>query len=1267
MKILIFGACRKTPVPHKDGLLRRLLKIEKRVFAGVSDHLPGKRNAEVGLFLQALFIFLFIGSVNVAAQLTSINSEPVERTLRYKPENNGFVIINGDKKFTRALYGTNTAFRLETSDVPEFGFFMPDMGGNLQFGIVANQKSIWLNKADFIKSIYYPGTRIYEIKDPVIGEGTIKLKVLALANADGMVMQITTSNLPGGIELFCMYGGASNKRFSRNGDLGVDKPDCFDLHTEACKGNAYTIAQNRFVLNYGQNTKQPKSIEGIFPAGSKLKISSPYKLDSPLQVWASEALNDIPVLTAKTVLKSSGELYLAFQLKGDDVFHENKLQSLFDRAEEKRIEIANTVKIETPDQYINPLGGVLSTAADAIWDSCWMHGAIGWRMPLNGWRAAYTGDCLGWHDRARMHFDNYAASQVTQVEPVIPHPAQDTLRHFARAAKIWGTPMYSNGYICRNPGQNTKMHHYDMNLCYIDELLWHLNWTGDWDYAKKIWPVIELHLKWEKRNFDPDDDGLYDAYASIWASDALYYNSGAVTHSSSYNYRANRLAALIASKIGVDPKPYSEEAEKIIAAINSKLWMPEKGCWAEYIDFLAPGNIHPDAAIWTVYHAIDSDVPDIFQAYQATRYIDTEIPHIPVIAKGLKDDNYETISTTHWFPYSWSINNVAFAEVAHTALAYWQSGRYEKAFKLFKSSVLDGMYLGSSPGNIGQISFYDKARGECYRDFGDPVGMYSRAIVQGLFGIKPDLLNNRLVIQPGFPSQWDHAKFENADITYRFKRDNGSCVYTIINRLKDNISVDLMIKAGKSRVKEVLVNGKKHSWALVESVGVPMIRITCNKLDSADINIIWEGEPFLKSDYVRQGVPGNSWQLKSVGKILEIYDPQNILTDESFSNHSLSGRLKGDVGHHTLFVQLEQGDMRWWEPINIQLKEPFEVIYPAEDDRLKFKIKNNQNVPFVGAFILNKGSYQLKKSVEIRGNETSAWFEVPHSVSLFGTNSLELIGKDDSLIFRTKLINWNVINRKASYTMVSLDAYFNASVTDIFDQAYLTPRSPYTTLQIPTQGIGEWCHPMHTAVIDDAGFRSAVKNEVYNTPFKIPFRTVADSTKPNIVFTTLWDNYPDKVEIPLTGNAGHAYLLLAGSTNHMQCHIPNGKVKITYTDGTVDALDLVNPDNWLPVEQDLYTDMYAFQLKRPNPFRVAFKTGSISRHLGEELGIDKNEVYGREIDGGAGILVDLPLNQLKNLKSLSIESTANDVVVGLMSLTLMKRDLEIVPHTQEDD
>ena len=105
------------------------------------------------------------------------------------------------------------------------------------------------------------------------------------------------------------------------------------------------------------------------------------------------------------------------------------------------------------------------------------------------------------------------------------------------------------------------------------------------------------------------------------------------------------------------------------------------------------------------------------------------------------------ISTSNWQPYVWSVNNVAFSEIMHTALACFQGGRPEMGFKLMKSAIMDGMYLGGSPGNVGQVSYYDAA-GRVYRDFADVVGVYSRAMVQGLFGIEPDLCTTKCICVP---------------------------------------------------------------------------------------------------------------------------------------------------------------------------------------------------------------------------------------------------------------------------------------------------------------------------------------------------------------------------------------------------------------------------------------------------------------------------------------------------------------------------------------
>lgn len=1006
------------------------------------------------------------------------------RTLQYRPDGEDFVSVNGKNRYTRALYGSHTAFRLETSDRPIFAVYEKRNSKNIHFHLVLADSSVTpLEETAWCESRYTPGRRSYRLKHPSWGtDAELQISALALPDEDAAIWKITPVNMPVGAVLRPMLSEIRLNRLSRNGDMGADPPGCFDAPEQPQQLQSLGISlfdrQDVYVLVRDYSLVVPSQEEGI---------------------------------------------------------------ALYNKSEQARADLTSRIRITTPDPYFNTLGGALAVAADGIWDGeVWLHGAIGWRMPLSGWRAAYTGDALGWHDRARTHFNAYAASQVTEVPNTIPHPAQDSTLALARSEKKWGTPQYSNGYICRNPRRNDQMHHYDMNLCYIDELLWHFNWTGDLEYARRMWPVLTRHLAWEKRNYDPDNDGLYDAYACIWASDALYYNSGAVTHSSAYNYRSNRLAAMIAEKIGEDPAPYREEADRILKALNARLWMPERGHWAEFQDFMGHKRLHTSPGVWTIYHALDSDIADPFQAYLATSYVDREIPHIPVHGDGLKDEGYATISTTNWLPYSWSINNVAFAEVMHTALAYFQAGRADAGFHLLKSSVLDGMYLGESPGNFGQISFYDAARGECYRDFGDPIGVASRVLIQGLYGILPDAMNGRLLVKPGLPSSWPFASLHTPDIDFDFKHTNETATsYAIIHRLPAVRTLELQFPAQCSEVAKLTVNGKPATWTLVEnSISRPVLSVVipASSDEKVEINIEWGGEVL--------GSPTKS-QIEAVSAEAPV-----------------------------CFVPMQQGDMKWWVPVD---------------------------------------------------NPLSA-------------------DKDDSIQFSA----FAKVNSSKCEPVV-MDEQFNSAVTDIFRNEYLSPRSPYTTLQIPKQGIGEWCHPLHTVDIDDSGLRSSVQKGVLNTKLGVPFRTPAEGQ--NIAFTSLWDNYPDSLTVSLKGKASRAYLLMAGSTNHMQCHIDNGLIRVYYKDGTCDKMALRNPDNWAPIEHIFFEDGLAFNRHAPALYRLRLKTGEISNNFGEELGFPGAS---RELDGGAAILLEMPLNPDKKLSHLVLETLSNDVVIGLMGITLQR-------------
>jgi len=1106
------------------------------------------------------------------------------RKIHYAPEGNSFVLKNGTRKFNRALYGSNTGFRVETGDLPEFAMYMPGMGGNFKLGIVNGNESKWITETSKIDTRYVLGTMHYTIEDPILGNGKLFVDVVALKESEGFIVKVYGKNVSKNSSLIWAFGGATGKKFSRDGDIGADPESVFYLQPDYCINNKYTIKKQSFLLEYGsesnkQKTGNNKNLTGFFPE-SVAHLANAKSQKTPLELYNSNP-ESLSLITGKIKsISEKGDYWLFLAEDSKTNYNQKNIAQLYEKSVQQTQLLANRVKVSTPDPYINTLGSALAIAADGIWESpAYLHGAIAWRMYLNAWRGAYTADPLGWHDRAKTHFTSYSNSQVTSPEsgPIV----WDEERNLARQKEEIGTSMFSSGYISRSPNKNNVAHHYDMNLVFIDQMLRHFKWTGDTAFIKEMWPTIQRHLNWEKRNFDPDGDGLYDAYASIWASDALQYSGGGVIHSSAYNYYANKTVAQIAKKIQHDENPFTKEADKILKATNSQLWVANKGIFAEYKDALGNRLLHDTPGIWSIYHTIDSELSNPFESYQMLDYVNNQIPHIPISAEGLDKKDLYVISTTNWQPYTWSTNNVALAEQLHTSLAFWQGGQSEKAFTMWESALVESMYLGASPGGFEQLLYQDAMRGELYRDFADPIGMASRTLVEGLFGIQPDALAEVLTIKPGFPQKWNEASLAIPDISIDFKRENKEEKYQIKNQFSAKMNLNLVLNSSYETVESITVNGKSVSWKSVpESIGNPKISIEVPYNTSYEITIKWKGDLIEEVTSKENYTVNEIVELKtSKAKIISVYDPQLVLSEISKTENSLKTKVNS-AGNKLFFVELKQGELSWWKPIHVNVKS----------DNISSKEATNWDAP-------------LDKS-------------------------------------------------KRAET-ISLTSFFNSKVTDIFNYEYLSPRPQTVTLQLPKQGIGNWCYPNISVKIDDKGLREKAKtNGQITTPNGIPFQTPSDENQKNIIFTSMWDNFPESINIPLNGKASHAYFMLAGTTNPMQSRITNGEITINYTDGTSEILPLKNPENWWPIEQDYFIDGLAFTTDAPKPPRVYFKTGEISRDFKDFKTIKGFTSYG--VDGGAGTILDLPLDKNKTLKNMTLKTIANDVVIGLMSLTLVR-------------
>lgn len=60
---------------------------------------------------------------------------------------------------------------------------------------------------------------------------------------------------------------------------------------------------------------------------------------------------------------------------------------------------------------------------------------------------------------------------------------------------------------------------------------------------------------------------------------------------------------------------------------------------------------------------------------------------------------------------------------------------------------------------------------------------------------------------------------------------------------------------------------------------------------------------------------------------LKVYDPQNVLVTKKVNTTKLSSKVNKDKkGHHTFFVYTRQGNMEWWQPVNVYVNVP-QVVY----------------------------------------------------------------------------------------------------------------------------------------------------------------------------------------------------------------------------------------------------------------------------------------------------------------------------------------------------
>jgi hypothetical protein len=236
----------------------------------------------------------------------------------------------------------------------------------------------------------------------------------------------------------------------------------------------------------------------------------------------------------------------------------------------------------------------------------------------------------------------------------------------------------------------------------------------------------------------------------------------------------------------------------------------------------------------------------------------------------------------------------------------------------------------------------------------------------------------------------------------------------------------------------------------------------------------------------------------------------------------------------------------------------------------------------------------------------------------------------------------------AEWRTIDFDSLKNCDVRDIFRQKYFSPRPNTVSLRIGTDGWTPWTSTFWGQSPPDILLEKipALINSdgLLVTPQGVKLEVPREGT--NIAFTSLWDNFPSSIEVPVNAKAEALWLLVAGSTNPMQCQIANATIRLKYSNGDVHKLDLIPPQNFwalAPIKisgSELgqsgrfdYTDPAdSFCVRKPHPQVVQLGTNC------------------------RAMLYGLRLNAL-TLESVTLETLSQEVVIGLMAASLMNPEM----------
>ena len=862
------------------------------------------------------------------------------KSTRYMLTENGFCVRGSSEVFNRTLYGSHKndenpeRFFTFAGDAPQimgavsdwlkssFSYYAkcgvlnsglaitPGQRSSFYYSEHIDQTSKWFHDSEDIEAEFKNGWMEYELSQMSawFPDVRVKMEVYPLLPDDGYIVhyRITTDQH---VHFVAGFGAITDVlcRFEYKGEPRRH------FSAENCIGNTVTVGKNRACVTHtdGKNMRIATSFDADFALGSARSMSEPYP--STFVRSTPENENDNVVRISAPI--EPGKVFDGFivAVYNSDEKTLNKwlnMKNPIAYVKEQIYAKFSCIDLATPDKAIDLSVAPTVIALDSSWHKdSFHHGAFAYHAPFLGWRNWYAPTALGWWDRVSKTMKKYFAliskGDVKNERVWYDYsPIPEGKSKFDGRFHIQENPV-GRLPACFNSKQQPLYGPYNMQECALDMMLYYIEWSGDLDIAREHFDDMASMVEWERRTFDPDDDGLYQNLLNTWISDGHNYNGAGCAQSTAYNYRANLVLSRIAEKIGRDGSVFKKRAEKIKNALNCKLWIANKGVIAESLDVIGNCLIHPSVELPTVYHVMDSDMIDDFRAYRTLKYTENHIQNITTPSgKG------RLCYSSNWLPKQYSNCGIFPAENAHLALMYFKLGLKEEGKRIL-DGIADCYSSGRNPGMAAHVQSPMCTCDLGDMDFTDVSSTYIRLLVEGLFGIRIDSLSDRLYIAPGFPSDWENASLALKDISLTYTRTGNREVFGISSDRPEKKVIRIPMRS--SDIEAVMLDGEPVDYDVVAAPNNSFITVLTDKVGRFQLRVMHGSEPIPALKFPESVISGSriSFEL-SGGEIAEVLDISEALSDVKVVKNKVYATAKDTTGDYTLFIRAKSGEYDGW-------------------------------------------------------------------------------------------------------------------------------------------------------------------------------------------------------------------------------------------------------------------------------------------------------------------------------------------------------------------